>query len=147
MFVNSKEWKTLSPVIRGCISVQPAYIPFQNGKEHEESNVKLEVAEDLNKSPFYIDTRMARPNPKVRVNVSRPVLDLPWSLKFNISIYENEYFSISKAEDWFNRGGIFVGLCAYRPTFGSFEVVEWKKVKEIGTVQTLEKDTNPVTME
>ncbi len=70
----------------------------------------------------YVDERMARPSNTARVIARRPVVALPWSLSFELTFNETEFVTESRLKDWFVRGGISVGLSAYRPMFGRFEV-------------------------
>ena len=57
----------------------------------------------------------------------RPVLILPWNLKFQITLLENTHIDSTKLYNWFVMGGIRIGLGNYRPRYGRFEVVEWKE--------------------
>jgi len=57
---------------------------------------------------------------------SRPVLKLPWALKFQITLVENPQIDDAKLKQWFQKGGLVVGLGNYRPRFGRFRVVYWK---------------------
>jgi len=58
----------------------------------------------------------------------RPVLKLPWSVKFTVSIVKNALINETKLYNWFTAGGIQIGLGTYRPRFGRFQVEEWQKV-------------------
>lgn len=77
-----------------------------------------------------VDERMARPNPTVRVMVQRPVLNNPWRLELQLDINPTDYVSEDLIKQWFEKGGAVVGLCAFRPIFGRFEVVAWEKAKQ-----------------
>lgn len=70
---------------------------------------------------IYLDERMCWPNKAVRMMVRRPVVSLPWSLNFTMTINETEFVTVNRMKDWFVRGGISVGVGAYRPLFGRFE--------------------------
>lgn len=58
----------------------------------------------------------------------RPVLKLPWSLKFEISIVKNPLIDSIKLENWFNQGGLLIALGNYRPRFGRFLVKSWNEI-------------------
>lgn len=52
----------------------------------------------------------------------RPVLRLPWSLKFTIILVKNELIDETKLYNWFVSGGIQIGFGTYRPRYGRFNV-------------------------
>lgn len=57
----------------------------------------------------------------------RPLLKLPWSLTFHLSLIENLKITEAKLRNWFETGGILVALGSYRPRYGRF-TVSWKKI-------------------
>jgi len=57
--------------------------------------------------------------------ISRPVLNLPWSAKFDLLLIENDAINIGKLKGWIESGGILIGLGNGRPRYGRFVVVEW----------------------
>jgi hypothetical protein len=52
----------------------------------------------------------------------RPVLKLPWELKFQIDIVENTLINENRLYNWFSQGGILIALGTYRPRFGRFSI-------------------------
>jgi len=60
------------------------------------------------------------PNPKVR-----PVLPLPWSLTFGLTILPNKEIQEQEIVNLFVDGGAAIGLGTFRGLFGKFEVVDW----------------------
>ena len=61
------------------------------------------------------------PNPKVR-----PVLPLPWSIQFKLSLFPNELLQEQQLKNIFEKGGVAVGLGTWRGRFGKFEIGEWR---------------------
>ena len=118
LFAKSTEWQIRTNEIAGCVSITPAEIPFRG-----EDGKPLEFSE-WNSGQIWLDTRMVSPNKQVKMMVSRPVLDLPWSLEFELSVFVTEFITMDRMMDWFRRGGFQVGLCAHRPLFGRFKVEE-----------------------
>ena len=113
LFSSNKEWQIRSNEIKGCVAITPAELVFiDNGDPIQFTGWSEKI---------FVDTRMAYPNKNVRMMVSRPVLDLPWYLEFNLHINTTEFITEERILDWFNRGGFQVGLCAHRPLFGRFE--------------------------
>jgi len=68
--------------------------------------------------------QLAIPNPK-----HRPVLNRPWSLKFDIRLEENRDLDAGTLKSLFEGGGRAIGLGTYRGPFGKFEVTGWSKAK------------------
>lgn len=50
----------------------------------------------------------------------RPVLHVPWTLSFEITLVKNNLVSGTKLYNWFRQGGIEIALGTYRPRFGRF---------------------------
>lgn len=77
------------------------------------------------KSGIYLDRRVARldkgiPNPK-----ERPVLPLPWSLEFYLTIRPNVEIKEEEIYNLFLDGGQAIGLGTFRGVFGKFVVDCW----------------------
>lgn len=100
------------------------YIPFlRKGEPIRVGNFGDEKDE---LSGIYIDRRVARldkgiPNPK-----ERPVLPLPWSLSFYLTILPNKEIKEQEIQNLFIEGGIAIGFGTFRGVFGKFEVVGWE---------------------
>jgi hypothetical protein len=114
VFTSNKDWKTRGPEVVGNVNVEPVRIPFLNDNEPITFDGKWS-------DKVYIDERMARPSATARVVARRPVIDIPWILEFALTINETEFVTVARIKDWFTRGGISVGIGAYRPMFGRFE--------------------------
>ena len=77
-------------------------------------------------SGLYLHRSVARldkgiPNPK-----ERPVLPLPWEIRFQLTIYPNKEIKEQEIRNLFEEGGIAIGLGTFRGVFGKFEVSEWE---------------------
>lgn len=109
-------------LLEGFISVLEIHIPFivKDGKT---------VAFDGIKRPLYVHE--SSPVTGSGANIikqpakKRPVLSLPWSLNFTITITENNKIDPQKLYNWFSKGGLMVALGSYRPRFGRFLVTKW----------------------
>ena len=115
VFANNKEWRIRGPEIIGNVAVDPIRIKFL------DENGEPVLFDGKWSEKIYVDERMARPSDTARVIARRPVLDLPWTLKFELFINQTEFVTTARVRDWFVRGGISVGIGAYRPMFGRFE--------------------------
>lgn len=76
-------------------------------------------------SGLYLHRAVARldkgiPNPK-----ERPVLPLPWSLEFDLTIYPNKEIKEQEIKNLLSEGGMAIGLGTFRGVFGKFEVAKW----------------------
>lgn len=76
-------------------------------------------------SGLYLHRAVARldkgiPNPK-----ERPVLPLPWSLEFNMTIYPNKEIKEQEIKNLLSEGGMAIGLGTFRGVFGKFEIAKW----------------------
>lgn len=61
------------------------------------------------------------PNPK-----ERPVLPLPWSLDFDLTIYPNKEIKEQEIKNLLAEGGMAIGLGTFRGVFGKFEITSWE---------------------
>lgn len=77
------------------------------------------------KSRIFLHRSVARlekgiPNPK-----ERPVLPLPWSLEFDLTIYPNKEIKEQEIKNLMTEGGMAIGLGTFRGVFGKFVVEKW----------------------
>ncbi|MDR1611745.1 MAG: hypothetical protein LBT97_03055 [Planctomycetota bacterium] len=105
-------------------AAHPQYIPFlRDGKPIEVGA----FGDDLEpRSGLYLYRNVARlergiPNPK-----ERPVLPLPWSLSFTLSILPNKEIKEQEIRNLFEEGGLAIGIGTFRGVFGKFAVEEWE---------------------
>lgn len=78
------------------------------------------------KSGIYLHRAVARldkgiPNPK-----ERPVLPLPWSIDFELTIYPNKEVKDQEIQNLLTEGGMAIGLGTFRGVFGKFVVTKWE---------------------
>jgi hypothetical protein len=76
-------------------------------------------------SGLYLHRAVARldkgiPNPK-----ERPVLPLPWSIGFKITIYPNKEIKEQEIKNLLAEGGMAIGLGTFRGVFGKFVIDKW----------------------
>ena len=58
----------------------------------------------------------------------RPIVKLPWSVKFKVQVTDDSY-SGDKIRQFFEVAGLRCGMCAYGPTFGRCILSEWEVQK------------------
>ena len=85
-----------------------------------------------NGSPFYIDpgnggrTKGSGSNSIKQEAKPRPVLRLPWEIRFSITLLKNAVIDESKLHNWLKLGGLQIALGTYRPRFGRFRVSKFE---------------------
>jgi len=57
----------------------------------------------------------------------RPIINLPWSLTFNIQVTDDQIHE-SKVRQFFDVAGLRCGCCAYGPTFGRCIIDKWEVI-------------------
>ena len=118
--VIGKKWRGVAKAALSFVDIDPIEIPFLR------DGVQL----TLDNSDYVVDRRVARvkktgglivPNEKVR-----PVLNTPWELNFNVTLFENPDLNEMTLKRIFDEGGISVGLGTFRGVFGKFKVTKWE---------------------
>lgn len=122
--LDSRTYKKFCFACASNVAINPDYIPFtREGKPVAFGKFKGEVDAE---SGIYIRRDTARlekgiPNPKVR-----PVLPLPWSLAFDLTLWPNQFLQESQLLNVFTQGLFEFGLGTWRGQFGKGEVSFWE---------------------
>ncbi len=120
-----KNAKATAQACLSYVSIAPFAIPFLRDDKPIKFGVLVNDTDA--KSGVYVHRCVARlkggiPNPK-----ERPVLPLPWSLEFKITIQPNKgELKEEQVLMLFREGGMALGLGTYRGVFGKFEVGVWE---------------------
>jgi hypothetical protein len=99
------------------------YVPLlRNGQAIEVGDFD-ESQDPLSK--IFLHQSVARldkgiPNPK-----ERPVLPLPWSIDFKLTIIPNDAIKEAEIRNLTIEGGLAIGLGTYRGVYGKFQVSRW----------------------
>ena len=124
VLLPSKTYKGVAQAALSYTSVSPFEIPLMRDGQQI---IFHGFDDDMDKAGgIYVHRCVARlakgiPNPKVR-----PVVKLPWSLSFSLSLYKNDTLAEPMLRKLFEQGGIACGLGTYRGVFGKFEVSQWE---------------------
>jgi hypothetical protein len=117
-FVPPKERPNVKAEVLASVAIRETEIPIlADGKPILFSGFNDKV---------YVDERPAQASKTSRDIVRRPVVRMPWQVNFTLLLNETEYVTEARMHDWFVQGGIMVGLGAFRPFFGKFEVTRWE---------------------
>lgn len=111
--LDKREYKAVAADLLSCLAIEQAEIPFLRGG-------KPVVFRAFGEDGFSVKQHVARlpkgiPNPK-----TRPCLDTPWSLEFDLTIYPSAILNETLVEKIFRDGGRLIGLGTYRGVFGKF---------------------------
>lgn len=122
--LDSRKYKAFTQACGSFVTVGPRMIPFLRDGEPITFG-KFSGDEDP-ESGVYIDRRVARlekgiPNPKVR-----PVLPMPWELRFQLTMFQNKILQEQQLMNIFTEGLLMIGLGTFRGQFGKAEVILWK---------------------
>lgn len=118
LLMDSREYKTICAALLASIQIWPNYIPFLR---KDKPIFFGEFIDDLDaKSGIQVVYHVARlakgvPNPKVR-----PMLGLPWSLEFDLTILPHPELNTELIQNLFENGGVRLGLGTFRKAFGKF---------------------------
>ena len=121
--LDKRKYKDAANACLSFVTIQPTMIPFlRNGKQVKFGKFDKDV-DPL--SGIYVHRSVARldkgiPNPK-----ERPVLPLPWSIAFELSIFPNKEITEQQIINLFENGGVALGLGTFRGVFGKFSVERW----------------------
>lgn len=123
--LDVREYKPVAAALLSSISIATEVINFTREGKAIKFGGFVDDSDPV--SGMHIARHVARlpkgiPNPKVR-----PVLDAPWELEFEMSIFPNEELSETLIERIFTQGGIQIGLGTYRGVYGKFQF-EWNNL-------------------
>jgi len=125
----AKEYKNICNAILSFVSFtspdkNPETIPFLRAGKPLKVGTFNDSFDPT--SGLYLHRAVARlekgiPNPK-----ERPVLPLPWSLEFNMTIFPNKEIKEQEIKNLLTEGGMAIGLGTFRGVFGKFDVTTWE---------------------
>jgi len=108
-----------------CSIISPDPMPFL-----DENNKPIKFDDFKKKTYIYTTSRIVGSGTRIsRENISRPVLRLPWKIKINFILFQNEQISPETIEKWLRAGGFTIGFGNGRPRFGRFEITKWNVIK------------------
>jgi hypothetical protein len=117
---DTRQYKNIAKALGGSAQISPEKILFlRDGKPIVFSRFDAEEEDKI--AGVYIHRSVARlkdgiPNDKVR-----PVLRLPWELRFDLTVYPNEKLSTEIIDQVFSVGGRLIGLGTFRGVYGKNE--------------------------
>jgi len=112
--------KTYKDSFKAGVIVVPELI------EHKNQKVSLSKDEPKDQKTWYMDARWAK-NPSTRgaIWVVRPRIN-EWELDFKLELLLEELIPTDIVKLVLEYAGMYVGIGAWRPKFGRFEVIKFK---------------------
>lgn len=124
-FLDSRKYKAVAEAILSYVQITPFEIPFiRDGKPIVFTGLD---ADGIDKNAqVYTHHGVARldkgiPNPK-----ERPVLGVPWELRFTLSMFRNDEVQEETVQNLLIRGGVAIGLGTFRGVYGKCQVTQWE---------------------
>lgn len=123
---DKRKYKDIANACLSFIVIDPAFIEFERDDNAPIEFDAFNAQDRCEKSGIYIHRSVARldkgiPNPKVR-----PVLPLPWQLRFRLTILRNNEIKEQEIKNLIEEGGMALGLGTFRGVFGKFKVTQWE---------------------
>lgn len=122
--LDSRKYKQFAQACGSFVSIGPEFIPFTRNGEPIKFGKLVGDHDPL--SGVTVVRHVARlekgiPNPKVR-----PMLDCPWELEFELSIFPNRQLQETALINVFREGLICLGLGTFRGRYGKADIVSWE---------------------
>jgi len=121
---DPRKFKAIANAMLSFVDIEEGMVPFvRDGAPIVFGGLDQEGRDVV--SGVYVHRAVARldkgiPNPK-----ERPVLPLPWSLGFQLTLYPNDEVNEQEVRNLFEEGGRAIGLGTFRGVFGKFRVATW----------------------
>lgn len=121
---DKRKYKDIANACLSFIDIDPMFIPFlRDGKPilfcgFNKDEIDMSSGVRVERSVARLDKGI--PNPKIR-----PVLPLPWSLAFELSIYPNKEIQEQEILNLLEEGGRALGIGTFRGVYGKFRVEKW----------------------
>jgi len=134
LVTDLRKYKALAKALMGFVAVNEPEIPFmRDGK-----SIKFVGRDMLLNDPDACDEEakvyISRAVPRLQKGVPnpnrRPVLELPWELRFTLTAFQHPDPGINVMESLyacFDRGGKCIGFGTYRGVYGKFSIEEWNE--------------------
>lgn len=108
------------------IGIQPAEIPFLDDKD--QPIVFNGFVDDPRFWIVLMGGRTRKGSSSIKQEAKpRPAMNLPWRLRFEISLWKNPLIDENKLRNWFEAGGFQLAVGSWRPRYGRFMVSEWRR--------------------
>lgn len=115
--VLGRSWKAVAKAAMSFVDISPYEIPIiREGSLLTANDVVIDYRKAIVKKG-----QLSIPSDK-----ARPVIELPWELSFEITLYNNPDLKDVVLKRLFEDGGVQIGLGTYRGIYGKFVVSKWE---------------------
>jgi len=116
--VIGRGWKTIAKAALTFVDIAPLEIEFLHP---DGTNCTVDELVIDRRKAIIKKGQLSIPSDK-----ERPVLPLPWSVSFELTLYKNPDLNENILKRLFEDGGIQIGLGTFRGVFGKFEITKWE---------------------
>lgn len=125
---DKRKYKDIANACLSYVTILPSFIPLIRNDKPIEFD-RFDANEVDASSGCYIHRAVARldkgiPNPKVR-----PVIPLPWAIRFNFELYPNKEIKEQEIINLIDEAGSAIGLGTFRGVFGKYFIESWNEMK------------------
>jgi hypothetical protein len=123
LLMDKRTYKETCSALAAVLSFEPEDIPFlRDGKPIVFGGFTEEDGEYDPISGVRVVHHVARLKDGVPNVKHRPMLYLPWELRFKMIILPHKDLTVDQIQNFFIDGGAMLGLCTYRKRYGKFEM-------------------------
>lgn len=129
---DKRKYKDIANACLSYVTITPAFIPLlRDGKPIQFTSFDPKTEIDST-SRAYIHRAVARldkgiPNPKIR-----PVVPMPWSIKFTFELFPNKEIKEQEIINLIEDAGHAIGLGTFRGVFGKYFIESWSDDPQSG---------------
>lgn len=127
--LETRHYKKTAMACLAYVSLSPFLVPLCREDDGEPIVLGEPNGDHDAKSGAYIDRAVARLDKGIPNAKARPVVPLPWSLQFELTLQPNDEIQEQQLCHLFIEGGRAVGLGTWRGVYGKFEVVAWDEIE------------------
>jgi|ERR1700722_2464825 len=128
--LDPRKYKKFALACGSYVMIGPDMIPFlRDGKQIEFGRMdskRLDGCQCDSATGVYVRHDVARLEKGIPNPVSRPVLPMPWDLKFTVTIWPNKEVQEQQLLNIFTDGLLAIGIGTWRGRFGKAEIVGWE---------------------
>jgi hypothetical protein len=123
--LDVKKYKRVALAMRSFVEIEPDEIPFMRNGEAVRFGEFVVGADGVERdlsSGVYVHYAVARLKEGIPNEKSRPVIPLPWELRFQLSLFNNPDCGEQDVYNLLVGAGVAIGIGTFRGVFGKFQI-------------------------